>query len=173
MDLHDIQQTPVWELYEKGRNFHRAMGIYSDTDRNFRFYNGDQWSGAKLGDVEPVQKNFIKPIVKYKQAVLHAHLYALVFSAQEDPQGLCPKLDAWAGRAWEADGMDAKCRRLTKRAAINDEGILYIDFDRELGLPRSEIIKKCDIYYGNENDDDLQSQPYILLRRRMSLSAAR
>lgn len=173
MDLHDIQQTPVWELYEKGRNFHRAMGIYSDTDRNFRFYNGDQWSGAKLGDVEPVQKNFIKPIVKYKQAVLHANLYALVFSAQEDPQGLCPKLDAWAGRAWEADGMDAKCRRLTKRAAINDEGILYIDFDRELGLPRSEIIKKCDIYYGNENDDDLQSQPYILLRRRMSLSAAR
>ena len=173
MDMKDIKQTPLWELYEKGRNFHRAMGIYSDTDRNFRFYNGDQWSGAKLGDVEPVQKNFIKPIVKYKQAVLHANLYAMVFSAQEDPQGLCKKLDAWASRAWEADGMDAKCRRITKRAAINDEGILYIDFDREAGLPRSEIVKKCDIYYGNENDDDLQSQPYILLRRRMPVSEAR
>lgn len=173
MDQQQIRQTPLWELYEKGRNFHRATGIYSDTDRNFRFYNGDQWSGAKLGDVEPVQKNFIKPIVKYKQAVLHANLYAMVFSAPRDTDGICAKLNSWATQAWELDQMDAKCRRLTKRAAINDEGILYVGFDPEHCLPHSEIIKKCDIYYGNENDDDLQSQPYILLRRRVPLTEAR
>lgn len=34
-------------------------------------------------------------------------------------------------------------------------------------MPVNEIIKKNDIYYGNENDDDIQSQPYILLRKRM------
>ena len=59
MDLQQIKETPVWALYEKGRNYHRRVGIYADTDRNYNFYNGNQWAGARLGDVEPVLKNFI------------------------------------------------------------------------------------------------------------------
>ena len=62
MNREEIKETPIWGLYEKGRNYHRMTGIYVDTDRNYRMYNGNQWDGAKLGDVEPVQKNFIKPI---------------------------------------------------------------------------------------------------------------
>ena len=81
MDLQDIKQTEIWELYEKGRNYHRRVGIYTDTDRNYRMYNGNQWEGAKLGDVEPVQKNFIKPIVKYKVSVIHDNLYAINYSS--------------------------------------------------------------------------------------------
>jgi hypothetical protein len=63
--------------------------------------------------------------------------------------------------------MDYKGRRITKDAAINDEGIIYINFDQESMMPVNEVVKKNDIYYGNENDDDIQSQPYILLRKRM------
>ena len=77
MDIKEIQNTPIWGLYEIGQNYHRRVGIYTDTDRNYRFYNGNQWEGAKLGDVEPVQKNFIKPIVKYKLSVIHDNLYAI------------------------------------------------------------------------------------------------
>ena len=82
MDTKEIKETPIWELYEKGRNYHRLTGIYVDTDRNYRMYNGNQWGKAKLGDVEPVQKNFIKPIVKYKVSVIHDNLYAIVYSSQ-------------------------------------------------------------------------------------------
>ena len=57
MNSEEIIKTPIWVLYEKGRNFHRLKGIYSDTDRNYEFYNGNQWLGANLGDVEPIQKN--------------------------------------------------------------------------------------------------------------------
>jgi len=60
VDIKEIQETQIWSLYEKGRNYHRMTGIYTDTDRNYRMYNGNQWGNAKLGDVEPVQKNFIK-----------------------------------------------------------------------------------------------------------------
>jgi hypothetical protein len=63
--------------------------------------------------------------------------------------------------------MDAKMRKVTKDAAINDEGIVYIYYDEELKRPVHEIIDKNDIYYGNENDDNIQAQPYILIRRRM------
>ena len=175
MDIQEIRESPIWLLYEKGRNYHRQTGIYTDTDRNYRFYNGDQWAGAKLGDVEPVQKNIIKPIVKYKVAVIHDNLYAIVYNSenfenkafQQESVRYCKMLNRYAARIWEKDKMDFKGRRITKDAAINDEGIIYVNFDEEKMLPINEIIKKNDIYYGNENDDDIQSQPYILLRKRM------
>ena len=175
MDIKEIQQTPIWGLYEKGRNYHRRIGIYVDTDRNYRMYNGNQWEGAKLGDVEPVQKNFIKPIVKYKVSVVHDNLYAINYSSQnyenqafrKAAERYCDLLNGYAAKVWEKDKMDFKGRKVTKDAAINDEGIMYVNFDRETMFPVNEIIKKNDIYYGNENDEDIQSQPYILIRKRM------
>ena len=175
MNIQEIKETPIWGLFENGRNYHRMTGIYTDTDRNYRFYNGNQWEGAKLGDVEPVQKNFIKPIVKYKCAVIHDNLYAINYSSmnyenrefRKQAERICELLNGYASKVWEKDKMDFKGRRITKDAAINDEGVIYINFDKEKMTPVNEIIKKNDIYYGNENDDDIQNQPYILIRKRM------
>lgn len=180
MDLQDIQQTSVWGLYEKGRNYHRLKGIYTDTDRNYRMYNGDQWEGAKLTGVEPVQKNFIRPIVRYKLGVIHDNLYAIVFSSQNNEnrefqkqaEKYCGMLNRYASRIWEKDKMDKKTRQVTKDAAINDEGIIYVNFDEETKMPVNEVIDKNDIYYGNENDEDIQSQPYIIIRKRMPVANA-
>lgn len=175
MDLQEIKETPIWQLFEIGRNYHRMTNVYVDTDRNWNFYNGNQWAGAKLGEVEPVQKNFIKPIVKYKLAVIHDNLYAIVFSsenfeteqAQKEGAKICEMLNRYEARVWERDKMDYKGRRVCKDAAVNDEGILYVNFDPENMMPVHEILDKCDVYYGNENSDDIQSQPYILIRKRM------
>lgn len=180
MDIQEIKETPIWGLYEKGRNYHRMTGIYTDTDRNYRFYNGNQWAGAKLGGVEPVQKNFIKPIVKYKVGVVHDNLYGIVYSSQnfenlafrEQAERYCEMLNRYAANIWERDKMDFKGRRLTKDAAINDEGILYVWFDTEKMTPVNEVVKKNDVYYGNENDDDIQAQPYILIRKRLPVVGA-
>lgn len=180
MDIKEIQETTIWGLYEKGRNYHRMTGIYTDTDRNYRMYNGNQWGKAKLGDVEPVQKNFIKPIVKYKVGVVHDNLYAIVYSSQnsentefqKEADKYCEMLNRYASRVWEKDKMDLKGRKITKDSAINDEGIMYVDFDKETMMPVNEIVKKNDIYYGNENDEDIQSQPYILIRKRIPVSNA-
>ena len=180
MDINEIKETSIWALYEKGRNYHRRTGIYVDTDRNYRMYNGNQWEGAKLGDVEPVQKNFIKPIVKYKVSVIHDNLYAINYSSQnyenqtfqKEAERYCDLLNGYSRRLWEKDKMDFKGRRVTKDAAINDEGIIYVNFDNETMSPVHEIIKKNDVYYGNENDDDIQAQPYILIRKRMPVSNA-
>jgi hypothetical protein len=138
-------------------------------------YNGNQWEGAKLGDVEPVQKNFIKPIVKYKCSVIHDNLYAINYSSmnfenpsfRKEAEKYCDLLNGYAARIWERDKMGFKLRRITRDAAVNDEGIIYVNFNEDTMMPVNEIVKKNDIYYGNENDDDIQAQPYILIRKRM------
>ena len=138
-------------------------------------YNGDQWNGAKLGDIEPIQKNFIKPIVKYKISVIHDNLYAVNYSSQnyesrefqKEARRYCDLLNGYIQRLWEKDKLDFYGRRVTKDAAINGEGIIYVNFDRENMTPVHEVLKKVDVYYGNENDDNIQSQPYILIRKRM------
>ena len=180
MDVMEIKETPIWSLFEKGRNYHRRVGIYVDTDRNYRMYNGNQWEGANLGDVEPVQKNFIKPIVKYKVSVIHDNLYAVNYSSQnyenrafqKEASRYCDLLNGYIQRLWEKDKLDFYGRRVTKDAAINGEGIVYVDFDNEKMTPVHEIIKKNDVYYGNENDDNIQAQPYILIRKRMPVTNA-
>lgn len=180
MNNREIQETEVWQLFEKGRNYHRLTGIYNDTDLNYRMFNGDQWAGAKLGDIAPVQINFIKPIVKYKVAVIHDNLYAIVYQSMNyenrafraTAEKICEMLNRYASRVWEQNKMDFKGRRVTRDSAINDEGIMHTFWDKEKHKPVTEIIKKADIYYGNENDDDIQNQPYILIRKRLPEAAA-
>lgn len=174
MDLQEIKQTDIWALYEQGVSYCRMRGIFGDTDLNYRMYNGDQWYGLKVQGVEKIQYNFIKPIVRYKTGIVMTNLYAINFSSEnfenrafrKNAEKICKLLNKKAARIWERDYMDVKLRLCVKDAAINDEGVVYVTVDPETGLPVNEIINKTDIFFGNENDSDIQSQPYILVKQR-------
>ena len=175
MDLEELKETDIWTLYEQSRNYCRLINMYTDTDRNHRFYNGDQWEGLKIKGIEPVQLNFIKSIVKYKVGNINSNLWAANFSSEnfenkefrKVAEKTCEMLNKKASRVWEKDGLDLKVRKVTKDSAINDEGIMYVDYDIENQSPVNEIISKNDIYFGNENDSDIQRQPYILIKQRL------
>ncbi len=178
MNLEEIPKTDIWTLYEKMRNYNNLVNLYGDTDKNYRMYNGNQWEGLKIDGIEPVSLNFIKPIVKYKLAVIHSNNYAVVYSAENIEETdfkdiankTCELLNKKARKIWEKDRFDKKLRKFTKDSAINDEGIIYVDYDEEKNMPINEVIYKADVGYGNENSDDIQSQPYIIIRQRKSVS---
>lgn len=175
MDLENVKQTDIWNLYEQGRNYCRLIDMYNDTDKNYRFYNGDQWQGLKVKGIEPVQLNFIKPIVKYKVGTINSNLWSPNFSSEnfenkefrKVAEKTCEMLNKKASKVWEKDSLDLKIRKVTKDSAINDEGIMYVHYNEEEQTPVNEIISKNDIYFGNENDSDIQRQPYILIKQRL------
>lgn len=180
MDLKELKETEVWQLYQRGKSYLYMFNVYTDTDKNFRMYNGNQWEGLKIKSIEPVQLNFIKPIVKYKVAVINQNLWGIVFNPDNFEQEfrdtasqICKLLNQKVSNIWEKDRMDVKVRKLSKKAAINSEGILYTRYDKDEEMPISENISKVDIYYGDENNSDIQSQPYILIRQRKSVIEAR
>lgn len=174
MDLEELIETEIWTLYEKGRDYCRTINMFDETDKNYRFYNGDQWAGVKLKGVEPVQLNFIKPIVRYKTGVLHSNLYAVNYSSQnfenkefrKNAERICEMLNKKASRIWEKDNLDVVNRTITKDAAINSEGLMYANWNATDKEVENEILKKNNIFYGNENDPDIQKQPYILIKQR-------
>lgn len=178
MDLQEIRETDIWTLYQKSVDYCRMMGMYGDTDKNYRMYNGDQWFGLKVQGVEKVQYNFIKPIVKYKVGMVMSNMYAIHYSSEnienkrfrKKANQICELLNKRAAKIWEADYMDIKLRLVVKDSAINDEGIIYVKYDDDNARPVNEILSKNDIYYGNENDSDIQSQPYIIIKQRKPVS---
>lgn len=174
MNIEELVTTDIWNLYERGRNYNRMLNVYSDTDRNYRMYNGNQWEGLKISGIEPIQLNIIKPIVKYKVGVINSNYYLPVFSAEnfdnkdfkDVANKTCELLNKLAAKVWEKDSMDYKTRFMSKHSAINDECPIYVTYDNDTNTPINEILSKNDIYYGNENDSDIQNQPYILIKQR-------
>lgn len=177
MDLNELKETDIWTLYQKSVNFMQRRGIYSDTDKNFRMYNGDQWAGLEIKGVEKIQHNFIKQIVKQKVSKITSNLFAINYSPEnienpefiETAQKACNLLNKKANKVWDKDFMDKKVKKSAKQSAINDESIIYVYYSFEEDMPKNEIIAKNDIMYGNENEDEIQFQPYILLRQRKSV----
>ena len=174
MDLEELQETDLWTLYEKGRMYLRSMKVYSDTDLNYRMYNGDQWAGIKLEGIEPVQLNFIEPIVKYKVSSINSNLWKIVFNSEnyenkefrQRADEICKMLNRYSNKIWEKDNLDYKIRKVCKDSAINDEGLIYVDYNEKEQSPVNEVINKNDIHYGNENDSEIQNQPYIIIKQR-------
>lgn len=181
MDLETLKETDIWQLYSEAQSYARLIGMYSNTDRNFRMYNGNQWEGVKVKDVELVQLNFIKPIVKFKVGTINQNLWAINFSAEnfENPEFMptavkvCELLNKKAAKIWERNNMDYYIRVLSKIAAINDEAVAYFYYDKKENMPILEVLAKNDIYYGNENDDNIEKQPYIIIKQRMPVINAR
>ena len=180
-DIEQLRATDEWELYEKSVEFMSNFNMYEDSNKNYRFYNGDQWYGLNVQGIEKVQLNFIKPIVDYKTTVINQNLWAIVYSSENyensefKPQAdaLCTLLNKRTDKIWERSKMDAKIRLETLDSAINDEGINYTYWNKNDKQIENEVINKTDIYYGDETSSDIQTQPYIIIRKRVPVVTAR
>lgn len=178
MDIEEIRKTDIWQLYEKGLSYLRMMNVFSDTDLNYRMYNGNQWEGAKIDGIEQAQYNFIETIVNYKVSTINQNLYAMHFSSENFEQKefrktaekVCELLDKKASKVWEKDQIDVKIRTISDDAAINDEGLIYCYYDEETQSPVNEIVNKNDIQFGNEQNSDIQKQPYVLISQRKPIT---
>lgn len=177
MDLKKLQETDIWTLYQKSTDFMNIRNIYTDTDLNNRMYNGDQWHGLKVEGIEKIQHNFIKPIVKHKVSNITSNLFAVNYSPEnigdvefiEPAQKVCELLNKKASKVWDKDFMDKKIKKWARQSAITGESVCYVTYDDIENNPINEVISNNDIMYGDENEEEIQLQPYILVRQRKTV----
>ncbi len=181
-DLKELAETDIWHLYEKHAMFMRNKGYYTSTDQNFKFFNGNQWENAIVNkNTELISINYIKPIVKYKVGVVTSTNYAVIYSSdnyesqefRDVTKRASELLTKKIAKIFEINKMDYRIKKAVRKAAINGEIVAYWFWDTKDNIPKMELKSKVDVMYGNENDDDIQSQPYILIKRRSSVINAR
>ena len=86
-----MEQTPkqVFKEYDDSCSYKSSLGdkgLYEQTKKNERFYSGDQWYGANVGNDRPlVRHNLIKRIADYKISVIDSSPITVNFTAEGVP----------------------------------------------------------------------------------------
>ena len=68
--------TSVWVDYQRGVMFNRSKNLYTNTEKNYNFYYGEQWEGANLGEIQPVVFNIVQPILTAEIVKTFSHMVA-------------------------------------------------------------------------------------------------
>lgn len=164
--------APLWALYRKGVEHHNLLNLYEQTERAYRFYEGDQWYGLESGGEELPFYNFIRPVVNYRSSMVSMNNMTVVynpFGGDRRTEALCAELNRRAAVWWETNKMDKHCWETVKGACIAGDEYLFF-FDEKGSVQR---IANTDLYLSDEQSADLQSQRYIILRDRRSVEEVR
>lgn len=164
----ELTAASLWQRYETAKEYIRKIDLVERTDKAYRFYNGDQWAGLKAGGEELPIYNFIKPIIKYKVAVVAQNSMGAVYSPMgkrnSENQRACELLTKNFMRRWELAKMDSVSWQMIKAAAIQGDSYLY--FGEGDDLSAAQMIENTNIFLADERSDDIQSQKYIIIRER-------
>ena len=180
----------AWRQYEAGKAHKRRIGLYETTRKNECFYRGDQWqSGEGQGLPKPVF-NVIRRVIDFLVcSVASADLSIrftdenLPFATEEEAkitEELLSTLTQNCAYRWEKCGMNAKILEVLTDAAICGDGAIYCYWDPSLkgagdytGDIVTAIVDSANIYPSDVNRPDIQSQEYIILSGRSTVSSLR
>jgi len=185
---HEMTPQSVTAEYSAGLRFKNGIELYDCVQTNENFFIGKQWEGVKSNGLPTPVFNFLKRVVLFSVANvstdnLKLHAKPLPSSGQY-PTQLMEILsdilnDQFAG-IFEFNKMGSCIREFCRNAAVDGDGCMYTywDPDIETGQPsrgaiRTEVLQNTQVMFGNPNSRDVQSQPYILIERRLLLREAK
>ena len=184
-------KTDIWKLYEKGKDFQNKMDLVWETTQNYRFYEGDHWNGLDSGGEKMPIVEIIKPIIDYKTTILTTNQLEALYIPQnytappleqDIMREVCKQLSHEFQRYWEQNDMDTTLYDLVMDAQITGDAYVYLYFEpsdeKKNGVAKqgricSELVPNTSIMFGDENERDIQKQPYILIVSRRGVDAVK
>lgn len=175
----------AWKLYERGLDFNSSINLEDTVRVNENFFIGKQWEGVISNGLPTPVFNFLKRVCCFTVATItsdNIKVNAVPLSATPNTTSLVEpvriineELDALT----ELNNIPSLMREFARNAAVDGDGCLYTWWDPDAetgqdakGCIRTEIVENLRVHFGNPNDRDVQSQPWIILERREIISAA-
>ena len=175
----------AWKLYERGLDFNSSINLEDTVRVNENFFIGKQWEGVISNGLPTPVFNFLKRVCCFTVATItsdNIKVNASPLSATPNTTSLVEpvriineELDALT----ELNNIPSLMREFARNAAVDGDGCLYTWWDPDAetgqdakGCIRTEIVENLRVHFGNPNDRDVQSQPWIILERREIISAA-
>ena len=188
--MKDFRAAPdfVSSEYDAGLSFNNGIDLYDCVKTNENFFIGKQWEGVVSNGLPTPVFNFLKRVVLF--SVANVSTDNLKLHAKPLPSsGKYPAIvmetlsdilnDQFAG-IFEFNKMGSVIREFTRNAAVDGDGCTYTYWDPDvetgqpsLGAIRTEVLMNTQVMFGNPNSRDIQTQPYILIERRMLVNEAR
>jgi len=184
------KMTPerVNKEYEAGLQFNRGIDLYENVQTNENFFIGKQWEGVRSNGLPTPVFNFLKRVVLF--SVSNVSTDNLKLHAKPLPSsGNVPTalLEAFSdilneqyAAIFEFNKMGGKIREFSRDAAVDGDGCFYNYWDADVetgqqskGAIRTEVLQNTQVMFGNPNSRDVQSQPYIIIERRMLVDEAK
>lgn len=174
--------------YEAGLRFNKGISLYETVETNENFFIGKQWEGVKSNGLPTPVFNFLKRVVLFSVANVstdNLKLHATPLPGNGDvPTDV---LEMYSGilndqfaALFEQNKLGGLIREFCRNAAVDGDGCLYAYWDGEVetgqaqkGAVATEVLQNTQVMFGNPNSRDVQSQPYILIERRMLVSEAK
>lgn len=181
--------TEEWKLYEKGKEYHYAIGLYDHVNVNERFYRGDQWEGVQSGGLPTPVFNIFRRIIDYFTSSVLSGAVRMRFSLDSplSPNGgddraaeSVEKLNSIADYRWEKQKMDALLANALRDAAISGDAVCYTYWDPNVRTGQAytgdfvtALVDNTNVFFGNPNCKDVEKQPYILISMRETVADLR
>ncbi len=167
----------IWRKYEIGLEYGRRTGRFNNAEKCWRFYEGDQWEGIKNTDGPLPIYNVIRSSVDYKIAKVAMNAKVIEFSAEKDRQLVLDGLNRKAKEAWEYGKMDDRCWEAAQSGFVEGNAFLYFPFTTFFDAKKTfnrcrdrsifvQVIPGSAVILGDEEQQELQNQPYIILADR-------
>lgn len=185
---HTITIQRVNREYEAGLRFNQGIGLYDSVKANEDFFIGKQWEGVQANGLPTPVFNFLKRVVLFSVANvstdnLKLHAKPLASSGDHPPEAvelLTDILNHQFASIFEFNKMGACIREFCRNAAVDGDGCLYAWWDPDVdtgqaakGGVRTEVLPNTQVLFGNPNSREVQTQPYILIEKRMLVEEAR
>ena len=169
----------AWKLYEKGQEFNQSIRLEDTVKVNENFFIGRQWEGVEANGQPTIQENFLKRVVGFTVSTVttdNITVNASALPATENTDALIEPVrivnEEFVSLA-ERNRVPSMLRVFTRDAAVDGDGCTYTYWDPTAknrhgrkGEIRTEIIDNTRVFFGNPNDRDVQTQPYIQIASR-------
>lgn len=174
----DSVMTDIWQQYEKSKNFLSGEQLMAKSEKCHDFVDGEQWKGLVVpkGMDRPPQMNILQPIMKNATALVGQNSLEIVFSplnrtaAKERYVQMCEALNKFVRDTWERLRFDAKVWNILEDAYIVGDALVYSFWDLDNGEIKVEFLDNVNVFYGDENNPEIQEQPYLLIPQRKYLT---
>ena len=156
----------IWEKYKKASDFQEENAIVTKSNKCWKMYLGDQWYGLDNKEDLPVV-NFVEPVVNYKVSTICKNVMTAHYSDIEgnsEYNDIYEKLNANFASNWERGHMDTVAWQTLKAAAIVGDGYTYWGTE---DLTKTQVIPCTAVLLGDEQQPEIQKQPYIMIRERL------
>ena len=178
----ELSPQKVAKEYEAGLSFNQGIDLYDCVQTNENFFIGKQWEGVKSNGLPTPVFNFLKRVVLFSVANvstdnLKLHAKRMPSSGQMPAymaELLADILNDQFASIFEFNKMGSCIREFCRNAAVDADGCAYTYWDPDVdtgqpgkGAIRTEVLLNTPVMFGNPNSRDVQSQPYILIERRM------